>query len=77
MSLARLYAPWTDDQVSALNRWQHFPLVHPFTCGRCDCKEPLIARTSGWYCQSCGGEQKWALALMAEPAVNQEPAGRE
>lgn len=28
-------APWTEEQVAALNRWQASGLMHPYTCQRC------------------------------------------
>lgn len=32
---AATVAPWTDEQVAALNRWQASGVTHPYTCGRC------------------------------------------
>ena len=61
-------APWTDDQVEALNRWQKAGVVHPFTCPGdqpgCGDHRELIARADGWHC-SCGAyRQDWAHDFM-------------
>ena len=31
----QIEAPWTSEQVAALNRFQAKPWAHPFTCARC------------------------------------------
>jgi hypothetical protein len=63
----KIAAPWTPDQVDALNRFQRAGLrVHPFTCvtshGGAD--RALVATHNGWICPHCGYLQDWALAGM-------------
>jgi hypothetical protein len=59
-------APWTDEQVAALNRWQQAGFVHPFTCYDGD---DLVATRDGWVCPHCNYKQDWAHAFMfREPA---------
>lgn len=72
-------APFTNEEVRALNRWQSSKFVHPFTCGQRDLpghKEHadkvgdhdhgiLIATQSGWICPVCDYKQDWAHAFMA------------
>jgi len=44
-------APWTDEQVENLNRWQHAGHVHEFTCPNDHpASRVLIARKDGWHC---------------------------
>jgi hypothetical protein len=73
----RIEAPWTPEQVDALNAWQRGP-VHSFTCGRRS--EPghvqrpdadlgqLVATADGWVCpDGCGYTQQWAWQSMLQP----------
>lgn len=71
----RIYAPFTPEQVAALNHWQTRGGMHPFTCGaEHDGPAPtLIAEADGWHCPgtltaTCDYRQDWAHAFMAEPA---------
>jgi hypothetical protein len=65
-------APWTAEQVDALNRWQRAGWVHPFTCtgheGGGD--RDLVATRRGWICCHCDYTQDWAHAFMCD-----EPPG--
>jgi hypothetical protein len=60
-------APWTPEQVDALNRWQQDKQVHPFTCGGDECRATLYATPDGWRCPMCGYTQTWAHQFMACP----------
>lgn len=78
--MARLDAPWTPEQVAALNRWQTAGCVHPFTCGNDRTDEAhktyaanvgeapgmLIATTEGWLCGACDYRQTWAHDFMLD-----------
>jgi hypothetical protein len=63
-------APWTPQQVEALNRFQAERRMHPFTCGRRDQHRDnegiLVATVHGWHCpvDDCGYTQDWALSFM-------------
>ncbi|MER7734126.1 hypothetical protein ABTX80_24865 [Streptomyces erythrochromogenes] len=64
----QITAPWTPEQVAALNRFQRAGSMHPFTCGRDhDSHHVLIATEAGWVCPGpgCGYTQDWAHAFMA------------
>lgn len=63
-----VYAPFTAEQVEALNAYQKLTFAHPYTCGRCLGK--LVAETSGWRCRTpgCTYTQKWAHAFTADKA---------
>lgn len=65
MPLTRIIPPWSPDQVSALNRFQAYPFVHPFTCSVHD---ELVATEHGWNCPhpGCDYRQYWAWAQMLE-----------
>jgi hypothetical protein len=60
-------APFTEEQVKALNGWQKNGMTHPFTCPT-HSTEPLTAKTDGWHCEAhgCGYTQDWAHDFMAK-----------
>lgn len=61
--------PWTDEQVTQLNRFQRSGYVHPFTCGHRDRHDlTLVATPTGWECPdvSCDYTQTWAHSFMAD-----------
>lgn len=59
-------APWSSDQVDALNRFQRRGDVHEFTCpedhGGAD--RTLVATKTGWICPHCAYVQDWAHKAM-------------
>jgi hypothetical protein len=61
-----IYAPFTEPQAEALNRWQKAGTVHPFTCPTDhDGDRDLIAYVgAGWCCPTCGYTQLWAHESM-------------
>ena len=65
-------APWTAEQVDALNRHQRAGFMHPFTCpgheGGGD--RDLIATRRGWICCHCAYTQEWAHEFMFRAPVN-------
>src|SRR5678809_426457 len=78
-----IFAPWTEQQVQALNEFQNCRMVHPFTCGsgdRTDAKHSayqaehggdfgqLVATVNAWICPSCDYTQDWAHSSMTDPA---------
>lgn len=63
-----LKAPWTDEQVAALNRYQAGRWMHPFTCGGHNCRSNLLATNAGWICPNCNNyKQDWAHEFMTDP----------
>lgn len=80
MTMDKIVAPWTQEQVDALNRYQREGRFHPFTCGCRDDEahraharangDPdyglLVAGRGGWTCPVCAYAQDWAHAFMAE-----------
>ncbi len=74
--MIQIKPPWSDEQVKALNEYQHRGQFHPFTCpNRQDGKHPdhpvdkglLTATTAGWVCEACGYTQDWAHEFMFKP----------
>jgi hypothetical protein len=78
----KVCAPWTKEQVAALDRWQRCDWVHPFTCGgeRRDVAHllyaeaaghkdfgVLVATPDGWLCPTCNYRQNWAHEFMFHP----------
>jgi len=62
-------APWTAQQVGALNAFQARRDIHPFTCpndhGELD--RTLVAKEHGWTCPHCDYRQTWAHDVMFNP----------
>lgn len=76
-----IHAPWTPEQVAALNAFQQRGGMHPFTCGfrgsvHALREGVLIAGPDGWHCPipGCLYTQNWAHAFMAEPSAQEPPA---
>jgi len=66
-----LRAPWTDQQVSKLNRFQRLGHVHEFTCpNNHDSDRVLVASNDGWHCPSCDYQQDWAHVTMLRGPPN-------
>lgn len=73
-----IIAPFSDEQVEALNKYQREAPFHPFTCanrgdgnhvehaGHSDLGM-LTATNEGWVCSDCDYTQLWAHAFMAQP----------
>jgi hypothetical protein len=67
-------APFTPEQVAALNTYQANGRTHPYTCAnRGDGRHRtttdlgvLVATAAGWVCRDCDYTQDWAHALSME-----------
>ena len=57
-------APWSREEVDALNRFQHRADVHQFTCPNDHANRTLIATPDGWICPHCIYTQNWADRIM-------------
>lgn len=73
----RIYAPFTVDQVRALNEYQTRGRMHPFTCeekagglgGPVHPADSVLKATiEGWFCpvDGCSYSQNWAHSFMAD-----------
>lgn len=76
----KVTAPFTAEQVEALNTYQNAGLFHPFTCGNDRTDEAhiayqaehggdfgqLVATPDGWVCPVCDYRQDWANPFMAD-----------
>lgn len=74
--MTKVHAPFTAEQVIALDHWQNNRPVHPFTCGNRDDhpdhngdKGVLIPTTRGWICQFCDYTQDWAHDFMCRESL--------
>lgn len=68
-----VYAPWTEEQVTALNRYQANPYRHPYTCGNEHVKTVLVATISGWDCPFCHQwVQNWASNFLFQEPTPEE-----
>lgn len=64
-------APWTDEQVAALELRQDNEMLHEYTC---ECGHQLIPSNKGWWCEECPYTQDWAHAYdLIPPNVTGEP----
>lgn len=72
-----LRAPWTSEQIAALNAFQHNGRFHPFTCGTDSGHRVLLATPDGWVCEDCEYRQTWAHEFMAQkvasPGAQEQP----
>lgn len=82
--MSKIRAPFTPEQVIALDHWQNNRLGHPFTCA-CRDEHPahngekglLIPTVRGWICQFCDYTQDWAHSFMCAPVyVIPEPPAK-
>ena len=71
--MKHITAPFTPEQVEALNFYQTSGVGHPFTCGgnrtdekHLDGEGILVAEESGWKCPFCDYTQDWAHEFMAD-----------
>lgn len=67
--MADCKAPWTPDQVDALNAYQRLGYVHEFTCPNNHGPKQsrvLEATEVGWKCLFCDYTQDWAHGFMAD-----------
>jgi hypothetical protein len=75
-----IHAPWTPEQVAALNAFQHHGGMHPFTCPADHPGERILtAHPDGWHCPDsrCRYWQDWAHAFMADPETWPTPPAAE
>lgn len=63
MSVSKLRAPFTAQQVKMFKEYQENPMFHPYTCTGCTPSKPLKIKEEGLYCEGCAHEQKWIFAL--------------
>ena len=63
----KVYAPWSEEQIDALEKWQMDDTKHPYTC---ICGESLMPYKDGWICDECGHKQNWYIKGL--PDVNTE-----
>lgn len=65
--MPKIRAPFTPEQVLALNGFQRWGRMHPFTCVK-HSDVPLKAETNGWRCYEpdCEYRQDWAHDFMAK-----------
>lgn len=69
--MTQIKAPFTPEQVAALQNYQDADHFHPFTCGNRENHPPELYRLTptvrGWICQFCDYTQDWAHDFMAQP----------
>lgn len=58
-------APFTDEQIAALNQFQADGRFHPYTCGNDSTHANLVATRDGWICPDCDYRQAWAAVFQA------------
>lgn len=59
--------PFTEEQVIALNYYQHIDIMHDYTCrNEHGGVRKLVATKDGWICPSCDYAQETALSWMTD-----------
>lgn len=61
MTYTQQEAPFTNEQVDILVKHQLNRKTHPYTCGECESRLPLIVSKYGFECYYCGYKQSRAL----------------
>lgn len=59
-AVGKITAPWTEEQVKALEARQDMEMLHEYTC---ECGHQLIPSKDGWFCEECPYTQNWCHAL--------------
>jgi hypothetical protein len=71
-----MIAPWTAEQVEALEILQAIPLFHGYTCGTKDAAPHphamLVPTVRGWICPYCTYKQDFAERITKEQAEQQK-----
>ena len=70
-------APWTEEEVDNLRKFQSLEWVHPFTCcGHKNCERTeredqgvLIPTAEGWVCPCGKYKQDWAHSHMLDGKI--------
>ena len=52
-------APFSEDTISKIEKYQSYHLVHPLTCGNDSCRDDLYATKDSLCCPSCDYTQDW------------------
>lgn len=79
----KVTAPFTEEQVERLKRWQTTNWLHPFTCMSPDLPECerrthksfgiLVPTTGGWVCPCGQYKQDWAHDFMVAEELPPNP----
>lgn len=64
----KVTAPWSDEEIDALNHYQRSGLFHEFACVETHkgLDRTLVATRAGWICLHCGYTQDWAHRFMLD-----------
>lgn len=65
-----VHAPWTDEQVNSINRYQKIGIPHPLTCAAPGCTSTdciLVAKHDGMHCECGQWKQDWVHDFMTKP----------
>ena len=66
-------APFSAEQVNALNAFQLRGDFHSFTCGKHSGHRDLVATEKGWICEDCDYTQNWAHSFMVKMGAAAQP----
>lgn len=71
--MSKIFAPFTEEQIEALNSWQRNGKFHPFTCKN-HRNISLTATADGWHCsvEKCSYAQNWAHDFMVSGIYDHE-----
>lgn len=67
-------APFTDEQIERIQRYQKHPDYVGVLCHSCIRKEKMVARREGMQCPNCGAIYVWAYGLLSREEAEREAA---
>jgi hypothetical protein len=65
-------APFTDEQIARIKRYQSHPDYVGVLCHTCIRKEKMIPLKEGMQCPNCGAIYVWAYGLLTRDEAEQE-----
>ena|ERR1700685_4477358 len=69
-------APFTEEQITRIQRYQNHPDYIGVLCYSCIRKEKMIAGKDGMQCPNCGATYVWAYGLLTREEAEQEASKR-
>lgn len=69
-------APFTEEQIARIRRYQQHPDFIGVLCYSCIRKEKMLASTDGMCCPNCGARYVWAYGLLTPEEAEQEATAR-
>jgi predicted RNA-binding Zn-ribbon protein involved in translation (DUF1610 family) len=69
-------APFSDEQIERIRRYQQHPDFIGVLCYTCIRKEKMLASYTGMVCPHCGATYEWAYGLLSREEADREATQR-